>query len=247
MTLLGLYCCYSQLRNTPGKFMISICISLLWSQVLFLLSGVRWNNLDSIFCITMAAVQHFTWLFMFFQSTSFAVWIAHNITAVTYNRSSLKLALCFSTFIALILIGVSLLVSKYLDISYIQNDVCWLSASTFLPYFFLMPVGICILANIAAFLAVIVKMRRNTMPSNQTVNQPLRVFPAILRLSLLMGFTWISGFLANIPGLTSLWYPFILFNSFQGVHLLIGFGLNHDMRARIRNSLSQMMQKSRTQ
>ena len=39
----------------------------------------------------------------------------------------------------------------------------------------------------------------------------------------MMGFTWLFGFLANIIDNIYLWYPFIVFNTLQGVFIGASF------------------------
>lgn len=48
-------------------------------------------------------------------------------------------------------------------------------------------------------------------------------FVLYLKLALIMGLGWISGFVAALTELTVLWYPFIIFNALQGAFIFATF------------------------
>ena len=96
-----------------------------------------------------------------------------------------------------------------------------------LGFFFGAPLALIIVVNTGLFVATAVQLRRTakmTKGVNDKTDQTL--FVACVRLSSVMGFTWIFGFLANIPVLEFCWYLFILLNTLTGVFICGAFVAN---------------------
>lgn len=57
------------------------------------------------------------------------------------------------------------------------------------------------------------------------MNKPFVCFSQLvyIKLSAIMGLTWGFGFLAALVNHTALWYPFIIFNTLQGVAICLSF------------------------
>ena len=50
-------------------------------------------------------------------------------------------------------------------------------------------------------------------------------FLLYIKLSILLGLTWVFGLVASIMDMPSLWYPFIILNSLQGTFIFVFFDL----------------------
>ncbi|XP_030831929.1 adhesion G-protein coupled receptor G2-like [Strongylocentrotus purpuratus] len=59
-----------------------------------------------------------------------------------------------------------------------------------------------------------------------------------VKMSTLLGFTWIFGFVAAFADVTALWYIFIILNSLQGVYIFIAFICNKRVFKLWRDSFS---------
>lgn len=57
--------------------------------------------------------------------------------------------------------------------------------------------------------------------------KPKGLFLVYVKLSTIMGFTWILGFVAAFTEIQELWYVFSIFNSLQGASVCVAFVFNH--------------------
>lgn len=116
------------------------------------------------------------------------------------------------------------------------TQICWMNNKNATALFFLLPVGALILENFFFFVMTVHGIRTNQL-DQQTSKQNCSgtsvkfaesqedkkwtrhknkvYFIIYLKLSVLMGLTWLFGFLAAFLKLNFLWYPFIILNSLQ--------------------------------
>ena len=47
-----------------------------------------------------------------------------------------------------------------------------------------------------------------------------------MKLTSIMGFSWLFGFLASVFSVPALWYIFVISTTLQGVHILLSFAMN---------------------
>ena len=50
------------------------------------------------------------------------------------------------------------------------------------------------------------------------------------QISALLGFAWMSGFLAMVVNIPAMWYVFVIVSGLQGVFVFLSFGLNKRAR-----------------
>ena len=128
------------------------------------------------------------------------------------------------------------------------SQVCWLNNRNAVMVFFILPIGAVLVENFFFFVMTIYgilnsrfqeyripeksKNRSGSVkfaPSPEERRwgqQKNRVhFVIYLKLSVLMGLTWMFGFLASFLKLGFLWYPFIILNGLQGTFIFIFFDL----------------------
>lgn len=109
-----------------------------------------------------------------------------------------------------------------------NEGFCWFGNRTSLLIFFVLPVGIILAINCVFFVltsCIIVKMSANSskLQSSQSMNERHGDFKLYLKLSLLMGLSWILGIISGLTDNSFLWILFILLNTFQGVFILWSF------------------------
>ena len=119
-----------------------------------------------------------------------------------------------------------------LPFSYGSETMCWIAGPRAIAYYFATPVAVVITANTVLFVSTVVALRRamSTASIARQSAQQRSAFVIYLRLTSLMGFTWLFGFLANIDVLSFLTYPFILCNTCQGVFICASFTLTPTVR-----------------
>jgi hypothetical protein len=191
----------------------------------------------------VASVEHYFWLVSFGWMNMFALNVSSNFinmyrffSSSGTSDSMMKLYELCAWGIPLVIVGISNAIEHFVDATLIvygaaDTKTCWISPPRSLLYVFALPLAVVMFVNMICFSVTIFIFLRFRQSINQTVDEKMKnnnheMGKASVKLSLVMGFTWLSGFLANIPSLSILWYIFIILNSTQGVFLLSAFGLN---------------------
>jgi hypothetical protein len=216
---------------------MNICVPLLLAQLLFLLSGL-WSN-EYIACKVLAVCQHYMWLVCFCWMNVFAIDVS--MTFVKLKRGIMHMSssqnnrlVCYAVYAwgvpaCLCITAVCLDVLTDLPFTYGWDTVaavtCWISPGQALLYSFGVPIGLIMLINSVCFGLTLVAFvqTRNDAHIAQTPESNNQTVLISVKLSTVMGFTWHLGFLTNIKSLWFLVYPFIIFNTLQGVLLFVSF------------------------
>ena len=225
------YSLFPELRTLPGKTIMGLCITMLTAQLLVLLN--RYFTVNLHICIVMAIVLHYVWLSTF-------IWMAvlsYDLSTTTPIKSGLRgneqknktfklYTLCACCCPAAV-VGVCVC---------IDNSTSWqfqyggqvhrsISGREALMYSFALPIAAILLFNMCFFIKTVIGLKRakkdaKNIAKNQGNTSNLLVY---VKISSLMGFTWVFGFVAAFTGITEIWYLFIIFNSLQGVFIGISF------------------------
>jgi len=111
------------------------------------------------------------------------------------------------------------------------KPVCWFSQRKSLVVFFAVPLCIIMLLNGIFFLDVAFLISRATLKTSHTQAATLKKrFFMFMRLALIMGLTWIVGFVAAYFEYEFLWYLFIVLNTLQGLFIFIVFSCSSKVR-----------------
>ena len=230
------HCIFPSLQTIAGKLLINLCVALLLAQLLVLISGF-WSN-EYIVCKVLAVCQHYSWLASFCWMNVFAVDVS--VTFVNMKRGvtspsprpkwMIAYALyAWGTPACLCITAVFIHVFTDLPFTYgwetVPTSVCWISTGIAAFYAFGIPIAVVVLINAVCFiitLVVFVHTRKQTETATSSSSNAQTVLIAF-KLSTVMGFTWLFGFLANIGSLWFLTYLFIVFNTLQGVFLFTSF------------------------
>ena len=118
--------------------------------------------------------------------------------------------------------------------------LCWICNKRGLAIFFVLPIMLLLVTNTILFsltVLSIVKQKRagqfaveksqtgQVLASARSTNrdgQQIR-FVLSVKLAVIMGLGWISGFVAAMADLPGLWYPFIVLNATQGAFIFLAF------------------------
>ncbi|RWS28938.1 uncharacterized protein B4U80_04823 [Leptotrombidium deliense] len=111
-----------------------------------------------------------------------------------------------------------------------MHNKCWFNRRKSLIVFFAAPIGVVLFLNLL-FFVLTARLISNSPPlySMRLANSQQRQkrnFKLYIRLSLLMGLSWISSFIATFVDHVFLWYIFVLLNSLQGLFIFICFSCN---------------------
>ena len=124
----------------------------------------------------------------------------------------------------LINIIISVYHSDYEGIGY-GGTICNITDYRMVGYVFAIPVGLVISANLALFIAVIVKIHRTPVVKSYT-KSTRNYFAIYAKLSTVTGITWLFGFIYTFTDVEALEYVFIIFNAGQGAFLFLAFVCN---------------------
>lgn len=254
LSILGLiitvvtYCIFAELRNLAGKCVLNLVAAMLLAQTFFVLSAtVAWRN--DMTCQGVAIVQHFMWLSTFSWTNIMAYDLARtfsNTAAVTHMRSGNKRYYVYFTIawsVPFAVVFSSTLVNYFTDLSvgYGLNSVCWIRGRYPMLVSFIAPVSAHILFNLISFFYTIYHIRKvGQLASQMNVTSEKRGRLAVYaRITAIMGFTWMLGYLGNIWPFEAIWVIFAAFNSLQGFFLFVSFVLTSKVIGLYRKKLHQ--------
>jgi hypothetical protein len=224
------YICFKKLHSLPGNCLISFVCSLASAQVLFIISSyvTPWKSA----CFTVAILQHYCWLVSFLWT--FLLTLDTFQTFKTFPRfpeeRQGRMFMLFSVFawgVPAILVASSVLLDHFdiFSMGYGQHQVCWIRTRLGIIVTFAVPLASVLVTNLILLISVVLIIHR-TMNLSETLSLSYsgRVRLVIyLRLTAVVGLTWIFGFLANIPTLGFLAYPYVVLNGAQGVYVCVAF------------------------
>ena len=238
------YCLFPSLRNVPGKSVMHLTIALFLAQLSFQVSATLVSYREA--CIVAGALQHYAWLAAFLWMNV----LAYNI-CVTFvylmpstdiaNTARLRAFALYAWGFPAVFVAVCLSIDfgTELPFNYGGKTTCFIVGHNAVVYYFATPLAVIIAANIVFFVRTIFALRSAMLLGNQARNSQQRrnTFVIYVRLTSLMGFTWLFGFLANINALYFLWYLFIICNTLQGVFICFSFAVNYQVRQLWRSRL----------
>lgn len=226
------------LRNVPGKNIMCLTFSLFVAQILYLVGVPRTEWFEV--CLGLAAAMHYFWLAAFFWMNVLAFDIWRTFVS-RVNKSSEKARTCrfvgysfYAWFMPALIVAAALVldfqVFEGIDEIYLPHygkDICWIAHRHALLFLFALPLAILLLTNLIFYLATMINICRiSRMTDIQNRGKDRCRLCIYVKLSLVMGLTWVFGFLAALLKMELFWYLFIGFNAFQGVFICFAFVLN---------------------
>ena len=256
LIMFAVYIALEPLRNLPGKCLLSLALALFLAQLLFLLLVVPKPN--SWPCWLLATATHYFFLAAFFwmNTMSFDIWRTFQWLSHTSEYTCCRFTLysLYSWMVPLLLVTVALLsdldyipLPEYMRPHYAQA-FCWLNNKWGLLIFFAAPIAVLLLINILFFILTVVNICHASLAA-KFVSKGQRMskrshLVLYVKLTAVMGLTWIFGYLANSSPEHSqiMWYLFVVFNSLQGLIICIGFVCNR----RVINLLREGQQRKKS-
>lgn len=231
-----IYVSFPQLLNTPGKILLCLVVSLWVAQLLFLTSSEA-EDIRAL-CTAFAIGIHYFFLaaFCWMNVIAFDLWMtfSNSFRATgSGNRSAKRLRLyhIYAWFVPLLIVCVAIALD-FIDVDLGNNnfkpgygrDVCWIHTREALLLFFVGPLALLKLIDIVSFIFTavhIAKAKRQGAMARQKKNTCSLLIN--IKLSLVMGLTWVFAFIANATNLSVFWYLFIVFNTLQGLFIALSF------------------------
>ncbi|XP_072175349.1 uncharacterized protein [Diadema setosum] len=238
-TLITYFTFISLRKLVSSKLIMILCACLLIAQALLMLGGFA--TAHPLTCSIVAAISHFFWLSVFSISTSLAFDLgrtfgAHSSISISGKSSAiLRKYLLVAFGLPLLIVGVGVAVSFGVNsdlIRYGDELSCWIGDGYANLVAFGGPVAVALTLNIIFFAKTVRGIHLSTRErkelregvKTETNNaENLRIY---IKISTIMGFTWLIGYVAAFCQQDALWYVFIILNSLQGVYIFFAFCAN---------------------
>ncbi|KAK3607732.1 hypothetical protein CHS0354_040642 [Potamilus streckersoni] len=215
---------FRNLRKGRGqKTLVCLCFAMLGSAILFLVGIDRTETYGG--CITVSVLLHyfilasFMWMLMegMLQYLRFVKVLGTYIPKFMIKTSIPAWGMP--------LIPVIVLLAVDYNLYYGGRGYCWMQLYP-LYWAFILPIGLILVANFIVFVLVIVNLCRR--PRGMQVNQSdhkiaVMNLQAGLAVFVLLGLTWVFGFLAVEDARVALMYVFAFLNAFQGFFVFLLF------------------------
>ncbi|KAL1486543.1 hypothetical protein MTO96_031338 [Rhipicephalus appendiculatus] len=121
---------------------------------------------------------------------------------------------------------------------------CWFGQRKALLIFFAGPAGALMLLNMTLFTSTAIMVISSTKSSvKRSGSAARRNFSLYVRLSTMMGLTWVLGLVAGYLDVEALWYLFILFNAFEGLLIFVCFSCTRKVWTYLRDNVLRCIKR----
>ena len=237
--LLITYVVFPQLQTLPGKNLMNFSTSLMLFMIFWLLSNTVHIRSNIPTCKAIAIIEHYFLMTSFVSMSVIAlhtyIVLAKNVPAPKMSENRERKRFC--GYLALVwllpafFVGICVALDRQViqKMGYGESGICWMSEPNAYIYFVIIPIAVLLLFNIVAFSITAVYLRkhsRNRAARQATGNRQSNLSINV-KLSTLMGFSWLFGLLALIVTSTMVfWYLFVIFTSLHGVFVAFAFVFN---------------------
>ena len=170
--IFGIHCAFPQLRQFPGRALMSHCLAMFWAQLIPLL-GVK-IQLSGKLCAFLALSSHFFWLCAFNWMIIMAVNMSYALVWQPYQRSEDREDTLLYRYLfpsigwglpsVIIILCTALHISGTFGFEYGNGSPCWISGYEANLIAFGVPVGLSLATNILCYIACVItvcRVRRN--------------------------------------------------------------------------------------
>ncbi|KAJ8040314.1 G-protein coupled receptor Mth2 [Holothuria leucospilota] len=239
------YAVFKPLRNTFGVSLMSFVISLALALCLQEFVNDYVINVAYL-CKAVAIVAHFFWLasFAWMNVLAWDLRATLSLTKMRVRKPSSRKRLgaycCFGWGVPLVVVSTCITLWLWnfhgLSIQYgpVRDFTCWLSDDLIVLAAVGGPLVLCLSANAILFIMVARSLYKHKKSSKvlEAEKDPKQHKSKVIELlvyvkiSMLMGFSWIFGILADFTKIDVLWWFFYLSYLIQAVVIFVFFGLS---------------------
>ena len=227
------YVIFRELRNLPGKNILSLSISLFLVQLLWLIPD-QWYS--STLCQMIAVVKHYVFL-VSFVAMAIIAWDTHSVfgsknarnkdsSTKNYEKKKFYKYSAIAWGLPAMFVAVCTAVDqKNMYAVYVNELLCWFDNVQAQKYLFVLPVGLLLLFNVILFALTVFRIQRIRFTTRLVCSdrRHKKMFWVYLKLSALMGFCWLFGFIELLVEVRVFSYLFVIFASLQGVYIALAF------------------------
>lgn len=222
------------LRNIPGQNLLSLVCSLFLADLLLVLGPLAAQEFQ--ICAVIAGVMHYFFLasFLWMNVMAADVWFTFSkafVKAGDRGKSSKRFLMysAYSWLTPMAFVLSAALVQILEPDSFLSPHygvgICWLSSKYALLLFFAAPLLLFLSFNIAFFVISARNISKAKRASSRMLGKEEDGRMGIyVKLTVVMGITWILGFLAAlVPDNKVLTYCFVIMNTLQGLFICLSF------------------------
>ncbi|XP_072025148.1 adhesion G-protein coupled receptor G7-like [Amphiura filiformis] len=216
--------------NRARIILIHFCFSLLFLYVVFI-AGVDTAVKSKVGCVVVAALIHyFTLSTMMWMGVEARHLYSKLVTILKLEKDwFMKVASLIAWGSPLVVVGITVGVGYD---QYVSDNYCFIPPGPDLYYGLLLPIGLILLHNIVTFILIMRSILKPRMKAHQVKsnnrNDIVKRLQNAIAISILLGLTWVFGFLAIDEATFTFQLLFCLCNSFQGLIIFLLFCLRAD-------------------
>ena len=230
--LLVTYWLFNELRTLPGLNLMSLALSMLLSQVIWLVGTAHFMNKKT--CEVLGIIEHYLFLvtFMAMSVISYHSCVVFSRPFNTIPNNARPVLSKFTKYSSMAWISPAIFIAVCVTLDQteatfdIYGTNCWLSTGKAVLYLFILPTATIMLFNIVTFiktaLALCNKSDSQLLHKNRKQN-----LIACTKLATLVGFPWLFAFFGVIfPDTEAFEYLFVVFACLQGFYMGVAFVCN---------------------
>ena len=230
--LLVTYWMFNELRTLPGLNLMSLAVSMLLSQVIWLVGTAQFMNTKT--CEVLGIIEHYLFLvtFMAMSVISYHSCIVFSRPFNTIPNNARPVLPKFTKYASIAWISPAIFIAVCVTLDQteatfdIYGTTCWLSTGKAVLYLFILPAAVIMLFNIVTFIKTALALCYNNDSQILQRNRKQNLI-ACTKLATLVGFPWLFAFFGVIfPDTETFEYFFVVFACLQGFYMGVAFVCN---------------------
>ena len=227
--LLLTYWMFKELRTLPGLNLMSLAVSMLLSQVIWLVGTANFMNTKT--CEVLGIIEHYL-LLVAFMAMSVISYHSCTVFSRPFGRSSNNMRTQFVKYSSMAWISPAIFIAVCVTLDQteatfdIYGTTCWLSTGKAVLYLFILPAAVIMLFNIVTFIKTALALCNRSDSQLLRKNRKQNLI-ACTKLATLVGFPWLFAFFGVIfPDIEAFEYLFVVFVCLQGFYMGVAFVCN---------------------
>ncbi|KAL9970846.1 hypothetical protein ACROYT_G023297 [Oculina patagonica] len=238
--LLGVNLMFKELRNLPGKCLINLSLALLCYQIIFL--GAAKSKEVDVLCKAVAIFLHFSILAAFSWMCAMAFDTANGFSVKEVNtrrqpsdiRDTIIKYCIVGWGLPAVVVGLCCVLdfTGSFHFGYGSSTYCWISDKIGMVVAMVTPVSLALVFNITCLTKTINAIHRLQQGASlaATKSSQTSLTFICIKLTTVMGLTWILGLITNWKQAAFLQYPSTVLNSMQGFFIALCFTTTKKVR-----------------
>ena len=226
--LLVTYWMFNELRTLPGLNLMNLAVSMLLSQVIWLVGTAQFINTKT--CEVLGIIEHYLFL-VTFMAMSVISYHSCIVFSRPFGRSSNNIWAQFVKYSSIAWISPAIFITVCVTLDQteaifdIYGTTCWLSTGKAVLYLFILPAAVIMLFNIITFIKTAVALCSNDTKILRRDRKQNLI--ACTKLATLVAFPWLFAFFGVIfPDTEAFKYLFVVFACLQGFYMGVAFVCN---------------------